>query len=67
MRLQGQLVNRTLLLIDAGISIHQRWLPRSTDPLRLTGTMSAVGNPYDNEQAESFLKTLKVEEVTTPI
>jgi putative transposase len=25
--------------------------------------MSAVGNPYDNPQAESFMKTLKVEEV----
>jgi putative transposase len=25
--------------------------------------MSAVGNPYDNAQAESFMKTLKVEEV----
>jgi putative transposase len=25
--------------------------------------MSAVGNPYDNAQAESFTKTLKVEEI----
>lgn len=25
--------------------------------------MSAPGNPYDNAQAESFMKTLKVEEV----
>jgi putative transposase len=29
----------------------------------LVGSMSAVGNPYDNDQAESFMKTLKVEEV----
>jgi putative transposase len=29
----------------------------------LRGSMSAVGNPYDNAQAESFMKTLKVEEV----
>jgi putative transposase len=29
----------------------------------LIGSMSAVGNPYDNAQAESFMKTLKVEEV----
>ena len=29
----------------------------------LVGSMSAVGNPYDNAQAESFMKTLKVEEV----
>lgn len=28
----------------------------------LIGSMSAVGNPYDNAQAESFMKTLKVEE-----
>ena len=25
--------------------------------------MSAVGNPYDNAKAESFFKTLKLEEV----
>lgn len=25
--------------------------------------MSAVGNPYHNAQAESFMKTLKVEDV----
>lgn len=25
--------------------------------------MSAVGNPYHNAQAESFMKTLKVEEI----
>lgn len=29
----------------------------------LTGSMSAPGNPYHNAQAESFMKTLKVEEV----
>ena len=29
----------------------------------LIGSMSAVGNPYDNAQAECFMKTLKVEEV----
>ena len=29
----------------------------------LQGSMSAVGNPYHNAQAESFMKTLKVEEV----
>lgn len=29
----------------------------------LIGSMSAVGNPYHNAQAESFMKTLKVEEV----
>ncbi len=29
----------------------------------LTGSMSAVGKPYDNAQAEIFMKTLKVEEI----
>lgn len=29
----------------------------------LRGSMSRVGNPYHNAQAESFMKTLKVEEV----
>jgi putative transposase len=29
----------------------------------LKGSMSRRGNPYDNAQAESFMKTLKVEEV----
>ncbi|WP_408123359.1 transposase [Caballeronia grimmiae] len=31
--------------------------------LGLVGSMSAVGNPYDDAQAESFVKTLKVEKV----
>jgi putative transposase len=30
---------------------------------KLVGSMSGVANPYDNAQAESFMKTLKVEEV----
>ena len=29
----------------------------------LVGSMSAPANPYDNAQVESFMKTLKVEEV----
>jgi putative transposase len=29
----------------------------------LVGSMSRRGNPYDNPKAESFIKTLKVEEV----
>jgi putative transposase len=29
----------------------------------LLGSMSRRGNPYDNPKAESFIKTLKVEEV----
>jgi putative transposase len=30
---------------------------------RLVGSMSRRGNPYDNGQAESFMKTIKCEEV----
>ena len=29
----------------------------------LKGSMGRRGNPYDNTKAESFMKTLKVEEV----
>jgi transposase InsO family protein len=29
----------------------------------LRGSMSAIGNPYHNAQAESFMKTLKVEDI----
>ena len=29
----------------------------------LRGSMSAIGNPYHNAQAESFMKTPKVEDV----
>lgn len=28
-----------------------------------SGSMSAVGNPYQNAQAESFMKTLKMEDI----
>ena len=31
--------------------------------MALPASMSRVGNPYDNAKAESFMKTLKVEEV----
>jgi putative transposase len=40
----------------------ERGLPRCAVPLWAVGSMSAVGNPYDNAQAESFMKTLKVKE-----
>lgn len=33
------------------------------DAAGLKGSMSAVGNPYHNAQAESFMKTLKVEDI----
>jgi len=31
--------------------------------LGIRGSMGRVGNPYDNAQVESFMKTLKYEEV----
>jgi putative transposase len=36
---------------------------RALQRFRLIGSMSSRGNPYHNAQAESFMKTLKVEEV----
>lgn len=36
---------------------------RALKRYNLIGSMSGVANPYDNAQAESFMKTLKVEEV----
>ncbi|WP_353505587.1 integrase core domain-containing protein [Agrobacterium sp. FDAARGOS_525] len=36
---------------------------RALDAAGLQGSMSAVGNPYHNAQAEGFRKTLKVEDV----
>ena len=36
---------------------------KALDAVGLRGSMSAIGNPYHNAQAESFMKTLKVEDV----
>lgn len=36
---------------------------RALKRYKLVGSMSSVANPYHNAQAESFMKTLKVEEV----
>lgn len=36
---------------------------RALKRFKLIGSMSSGGNPYHNAQAESFMKTLKVEEV----
>jgi putative transposase len=36
---------------------------RALNTYKLIGSMSSRANPYDNAQAESFMKTLKVEEV----
>lgn len=52
-------------------SSHGPWVPnhasetyrRAFDATGLKGSMSAVGNPYHNAQAECFMKTSKVEDV----
>jgi putative transposase len=36
---------------------------RALTEASLLGSMSSVGNPYHNAQAESFMKTLKVEDI----
>ena len=45
------------------LAICCRGLPRRTRAHGLKGSMGRRGNPYDNAKAESFMKTLKVEEV----
>jgi putative transposase len=48
---------------DRGCQYASAAYREALDRYGLIGSMSAVGNPYDNAQAESFMKTLKVEEI----
>ncbi len=48
---------------DRGCQYASETYRRALDAAGLRGSMSAVGNPYHNAQAESFMKTLKVEDV----
>ncbi len=48
---------------DRGCQYASERYRNELDAAGLRGSMSAIGNPYDNAQAESFMKTLKVEEV----
>jgi putative transposase len=48
---------------DRGCQYASETYRRALDDAGLRGSMSAVGNPYHNAQAESFMKTLKVEDV----
>ncbi len=48
---------------DRGCQYASETYRRALDAAGLQGSMSAVGNPYHNAQAESFMKTLKVEEI----
>ncbi|UCG87901.1 MAG: IS3 family transposase [Gemmatimonadota bacterium] len=48
---------------DRGVQYASRVYRGRLAEHRIRGSMSRVGNPYDNAQVESFLKTLKHEEV----
>ncbi|MCO6364380.1 IS3 family transposase [Paracoccus sp. 08] len=48
---------------DRGCQYASQSYRDALDASGLRGSMSSVGNPYHNAQAESFIKTLKVEEV----
>ncbi|MDP9840609.1 putative transposase [Neorhizobium huautlense] len=48
---------------DRGCQYASETYRRALDVAGLQGAMSAVGNPYHNAQAESFMKTLKVEDI----
>ena len=48
---------------DRGCQYASETYRRALDEAGLRGSMSAIGNPYHNAQAESFMKTLKVEDV----
>ncbi|WP_093180175.1 DDE-type integrase/transposase/recombinase [Variovorax sp. YR266] len=48
---------------DCGCQYASETYRRALQEAGLLGSMSSPGNPYHNAQAESFMKTLKVEEV----
>lgn len=48
---------------DRGAQYASQLYREALEAAGLIGSMSSVGNPYHNAQAESFMKTLKVEEV----
>lgn len=48
---------------DRGGQYASRDYRQRLEALQMRGSMSRVGNPYDNAKAESFMKTLKHEEV----
>jgi transposase InsO family protein len=48
---------------DRGVQYASTDYARRLEDHAITASMSGVGNPYDNAKAESFMKTLKHEEV----
>lgn len=66
--LRAAVANRALPLgcihyTDRGAQYASQTYSDALQAAGLQGSMSSVGNPYHNSQAESFMKTLKVEEV----
>ena len=54
---------RYFAVAGAMYGIFHLWFRREWLAHRIQASMSRVGNPYDNAKAESFMKTLKHEEV----
>ena len=48
---------------DRGVQYACNAYQQRLETRRIEASMSRVGNPYDNAKAESFMKTLKTEEV----
>jgi putative transposase len=48
---------------DRGVQYACRGYQERLEKYKIAASMSRVGNPYDNAKAESFMKTLKTEEV----
>lgn len=48
---------------DRGAQYASEAYHRALQEAGLRGSMSSPGNPYHNAQAESFMKTLKVEDI----
>jgi putative transposase len=63
MRLRHPLPGTCIHHTDQGSQYASARYRAALENFGLIGSMSAVGNPYDNAQAESFMKTLKAEEV----
>jgi len=48
---------------DQGVQYACNAYQKRRETRKIAASMSRVGNPYDNAKAESFMKTLKAEEV----
>lgn len=63
MRLRNPPPGTCIHYTDQGSQYASARYPAALENYVLIGSMSSVSNPYDNAQAESFMKTLKAEEV----